>query len=100
MKLSKVYKAKSFGEAEALCPEGYEMLEIWELFELAAKNHPIIFETEKEKWIFFFSKTRYKDDSFCVVIRNGDGYWYAGWSGLDDSDVDGRVFFKEKETKK
>lgn len=93
MKLSKVFKAKTYEEAQKLCPKGYRMPEIWELVKLACENHPIIVDTEKGDWIFFWSSTKYKDFGVRGLDRYRGGGWSAGWNVLADSGDGGRVVF-------
>jgi hypothetical protein len=93
MKLSKVYKAKTYEEAKKLCPKGYRMPEIWELVKLACENNKIIFETEKDKWIFFWSGTIYRNTSVPRLSRGRYGYWVAYWYGLALSLDAGRVVY-------
>lgn len=97
MKLSKVYKAKTFKEAKSLCPKGYRMLKLSELVKLAEDKHEIIFDTEQGDWIFFWSSTLYKDISVRRLGRDGDGYWGAVWDDLAYSCEYGRVFFIKEE---
>ena len=99
MKLPKVYKAKTFEEAKELCPKGYRLPEIWELVKLACENNKKIFETEKEKWIFFWSNTKYKDYGALRLYRYADGYWVAVWGDLDDSSGDGWVVYVKEDLK-
>lgn len=93
MKLSKVFKAKTYEEAQKLCPKGYRIPEIWELVKLACENHPIIVDTEKGDWIFFWSSTKYRDFGVRRVDRGGGGGWVGGWGDLAGSDDAGRVVF-------
>lgn len=93
MKLSKVYKARTFKEAKKLCPKGYRMLEIWELMKLACEKHPIIFDTDKDKGIFFWSSSLIRQDIILSLYRDVDGFWLAFWDCLSNSGDFDRVFF-------
>lgn len=92
IKLSKVYKALNYEEALKLCPKGYRIPEIWELVKLACENNKVIFETEKGKWIFFWSDTKYRNNDR-RLLRYRYGNWSADWDNLDYSNENGRVVF-------
>ena len=99
MKLSKVYKAKNYDEAVKKCPKGYRMLEIWELVKLACEGEKKIFETEKDRWLAFWSKTLYGDYGARRLSRNRYGYWGAYWGNLSNTEAGGRVIYVKEDLK-
>lgn len=103
MKISKVYKAKTFEEAKKKCPKGYRLPEIWELVKLACEGEKKIFKTDKGKFIFFWSSSLYRKHSVRRLYRDWGGswgaYWGAYWGGLDDSYAYGRVVYVKENLK-
>lgn len=99
MKLSKVYKAKTYEEAEKLCPRGYRIPKIWELVKLAEEKNKKIFETEKESNIFFWSSSL-DGNGLHRLSRGRYCYWYAIWYYLYSSNKDGRVVYVKEDLKK
>lgn len=95
MKLTKPIKVTSFKEAQEKCPKGYRLLHLWELVKLAEEKHPVIFETEKGKWIWFLSG--FVEDEIVRWLARRRGGWDAGWLGrLGDFDEGCRVVYVKK----
>jgi hypothetical protein len=99
MKLSKIYKAETYEKAEKLCPKGYRLPYLWELFKLLQEGKgKKILDYEKGEWRAFWTK---KDElkPFClrVLVRNGYSGLGAGGRDLVGSYAGGRVVFVKGE---
>lgn len=96
MKLSKVYKAKTYEEAQKKCPKGYRIPKLWEVMKLGEEKHKKIMKTEEGSWIFFWSSSEHLGEQG-VLIRD----WYsdlgARYWDLVYSDADGRVVYVKEE---
>jgi len=95
MELSKIYKAKTYEEAEKQCPKGYRMIYLWELIKLVEEGKEI-FNYEKGFYRYFLCKQNKQDKKAKIVRRldrDSDGSWYASWSDVLDSDDYYRVVY-------
>lgn len=101
MKLSKIYKAKTYQKSERLCPKGYRMPYLWELIKLIEEGKgENILNHEKGEWRWFWCKQNKNDKKEKIIHGLGrytDGSWLALWYDLAYSNADGRVIFVKED---
>ena len=92
MKLSKIYKARTYKRAKSLCPKGYYLPERWELMKLLDEGKGKKLMNAEEGWRFFWSNTVIRNLVACANLYS-DGSWNSVYEGLVRSDDVGRVVF-------
>lgn len=97
MRLSKIYKVKTYKEAEKKCPKGYRPPYLWELIKLIQEQPKLLIP--KEGWVLYFTKQTEADKKrniFRGAYLLENGYWYSDSNYLGYSSGNGRVVYVEE----